>query len=103
MTDHLPVIITYQDQFSTINNEPAYKWNLKKADWENFTSMVEANLPQYYSKKNVNKVEKALRKSIGEQIHQEKEGDTEHQVVSNSGSKGCRQEKERTEQVVRRE
>lgn len=63
-SDHKPIIITYQDQFPTINNKPTYKWNLKKADWEKFAEMVEENIPRHYAAKNLNKVEKLLRKAI---------------------------------------
>ena len=63
-SDHKPIIITYRDQFPTINNKPTYKWNLKKADWEKFAAMVEENIPRHYAAKNLNKVETLLRKSI---------------------------------------
>ena len=63
-SDHSPIIITYQDQFPTINNKPTYKWNLKKAEWDKFAEMVEKNIPRHYAAKNLNKVEKRLRKAI---------------------------------------
>jgi len=63
-SDHKPIIITYQDQFPSINNKPTYKWNLKKADWAKFSAMVEESIPRHYAAKNLNKVEKLLRKAI---------------------------------------
>ena len=63
-SDHSPIIITYQDQFPTINNKPTYKWDLKKAEWGKFAEMVEKNIPRHYAAKNLNKVEKCLRKTI---------------------------------------
>ena len=63
-SDHSPIIITYQDQFPTVNYKPAYKWNLKKAEWDKFTASVEENIPRQYAAKNLNKVEKRLRKAI---------------------------------------
>ena len=63
-SDHRPIIITYQDQFPTINNKDTYKWNLKKAEWDKFTALVEENIPRHYAAKNLNKVDKLLRKAI---------------------------------------
>ena len=63
-SDHKPIIITYQDQFPSINNKPTFKWNLKKADWAKFSAMVEESIPRHYAAKNLNKVEKLLRKAI---------------------------------------
>ena len=63
-SDHLPIIISYQDMFPTVNNKPSYKWNLKKADWDKFTEEVEKTIPTNYARKSLNKIEKRLRKTI---------------------------------------
>ena len=63
-SDHLPIIISYQDMFPTVNNKPVYKWNLKKADWEKFSEEVEKTIPRNYARKNLDKIEKCLRKAV---------------------------------------
>ena len=40
------------------------QWNLKKAEWDKFTALVEENIPRHYAAKNLNKVDKLLRKAI---------------------------------------
>ena len=63
-SDHRPIIVTYRDSIPQVNNRPAYKWRLKKADWDKFRDEVEDNIPMRYEKKNINKTEKLLRKAI---------------------------------------
>ena len=63
-SDHRPIIITYCDYIPVINNRPTYKWKLREADWTKFREEVESNVPVNYKKKNTNKLEKILRKTI---------------------------------------
>ena len=63
-SDHRPIIITYRDHFPKVNYKPTYKWKLKKADWTKFREDVDNEIPVRYKKKNINKVEKLLRKAI---------------------------------------
>ena len=63
-SDHIPIILTYQDDISRVNEKPKYKWRLKDANWEAFAREVEAQIPSHYIRKNVNKMEKRLRKAI---------------------------------------
>ena len=61
-SDHVPIIITYQYHIPTVNNRPTYKWRLKDADWDSYRREVERSIPLHYKRKNINKVEKRLRK-----------------------------------------
>ena len=63
-SDHRPIVITYTDYIPSVNNKPTFKWKLKDADWEKFREEVENNIPVNYKKKNINKIEKLLRKNI---------------------------------------
>ena len=63
-SDHVPIIITYQDMFPTINDNPIYKWNLKNAEWEKYSELVERNIPTRYARKGLDKVEGILRKAM---------------------------------------
>jgi hypothetical protein len=63
-SDHRPIIITYTDYIPSVNDRPSYKWKLKDADWTKFSDEVERKIPANYKKKNINKVEKLLRKAI---------------------------------------
>ena len=63
-SDHRPIVITYSDYIPSVNNKPTFKWKLKDADWEKFRNEVENNIPKNYKKKNINKIEKLLRKNI---------------------------------------
>ena len=47
-----------------VNNNPKYRWKLAKADWSKFAEEVDKNLPKRYHNKNINKLEKILRKNI---------------------------------------
>ena len=47
-----------------INIKPKYKWKLDDADWESFSKEVDQQLPKEYKRKNINKFEKRLRKTI---------------------------------------
>ena len=62
-SDHRP-IKTYRDHFPKVNYKPSFKWRLKKADWTKFREDVDSEIPVRYKKKNINKVEKLLRKAI---------------------------------------
>ena len=63
-SDHRPIIITLEGKISRVNDKPNYRWKLSKADWESFAQDVDNNLPTNYQKKNINKLEKILRKNI---------------------------------------
>ena len=63
-SDHRPIILTYTDCIPMVNNRVQYKWRLKDGDWAKFTEAVEQKIPAKYDKKNINKVEKILRKAI---------------------------------------
>ena len=63
-SDHLPIIIEYEDRMPTVNDKPKYKWKLKEANWSKFAEEIDKNLPTRYQGKNLNKLEKRLRKSI---------------------------------------
>jgi len=64
-SDHIPILITYQDHIPRVNSKPSFKWKLKDANWASFRTEVERNIPSNYEKKmNVNKLEKKLRRAI---------------------------------------
>jgi hypothetical protein len=65
-SNHKPLLITYEDDINIqkVNNQAKYKWKLNKADWEKYTQEIEDKLPEQYKKKNINKLEKILRKAI---------------------------------------
>ena len=63
-SDHQPIIITYEDRIPTVNNKAKYKWRTREADWSKFSAEIEKNLPSRYQRKNLNKIEKRLRKAI---------------------------------------
>ena len=63
-SDHRPIIITYTDCIPIVNSRMQYKWRLKDGDWAKFTEAVEQKIPANYAKKNINKMEKILRKAI---------------------------------------
>ena len=64
-SDHLPILITYQDHIPRVNSKPSFKWKLKDANWTSFRDEVDRCIPNNYEvKKNVNKLEKKLRKAI---------------------------------------
>ena len=58
-SDHIPILITYHDSIPRVNNKPSFKWRLKSANWTDFRTEVERNIPDNYEKRmNVNKLEK---------------------------------------------
>ena len=63
-SDHRPIIITLEGKISKVNDKPNYRWKLSKADWESFAQDIDNNLPTNYRKKNINKLERILRKCI---------------------------------------
>jgi hypothetical protein len=64
-SDHKPILITrHVKTRSHVNNKTTYKWNLAKADFKGFREEVERKLPKNYEGKNLNKLEKILRKTI---------------------------------------
>ena len=63
-SDHIPIILTYQDDIPRVNEKPKYKWRLKDANWEAFARDVDTQIPSHYIRKHVNKMEKRLRKAI---------------------------------------
>ena len=64
-SDHIPILITYQDHIPKVNSKPTFKWKLKDANWTSFSAEVDSHIPSNYAiKTNVNKLEKKLRKII---------------------------------------
>ena len=63
-SDHKPVVISYEDQMTKVNNKPKYKWKLTSADWEKYSQEVESSIPKEYSKMKINKLERKLRKAM---------------------------------------
>ena len=65
-SNHKPLLITYEDDINVqkVNNQAKYKWKINKADWESYTQEIENKLPEQYTRKNINKLEKILRKAI---------------------------------------
>ena len=63
-SDHRPIIFTYQGRMPKVNNTPKYRWKLSKADWESYAKEIDKNLPRCYRRKNINKLEKRIRKTI---------------------------------------
>ena len=64
-SDHKPILIKRQlDNMKKVNTKKTYKWNLKQGDLVKFSEQVEKDLPERYEKKNLNKLEKILRKTI---------------------------------------
>ena len=63
-SDHLPIIVTYTDQIKRIDTKPKFKWKLDDANWSKFAEDVDRRLPKIYKRKNINKLEKRLRKAI---------------------------------------
>ena len=62
---HLSILITYQNHISRVNSKPSFKWKLKDTNWTSFIDEVDRRIPSNYGvKKNVNKLEKKLRKAI---------------------------------------
>ena len=39
-SDHIPIILTYQDDIPRVNEKPKYKWRLKDANWEAFAHVT---------------------------------------------------------------
>ena len=64
ISDHKPIIITYEDQMMKIKTRTKYKWKISEADWEKFTNEIEQKIPQNFKRMSVNKLEKKLRKTI---------------------------------------
>ena len=64
-SDHFPVLITRRAKGrNNVNTKKKIRWNLKKANWEEFRDKVENDLPTEYKKKSTHKLEKILRKTI---------------------------------------
>ena len=63
-SDHRPIIITLEGKMSKVNDNPNYRWKLSKADWDKYAQEIDNNLPKKYRRKNINKLEKILRKNI---------------------------------------
>jgi len=80
-SDHRPIIITYRDHFPKVNNKPTFKWKLKEADWTKFREEVENKIPARHQKKNINKVEKLLRKAFLKAANKQEEGNRIHQML----------------------
>ena len=63
-SDHQPIIITYENRIPTVNNKAKYKWRMREANWSKFAEEIDKNLPTRYQGKNLNKIEKRLRRTI---------------------------------------
>ena len=64
-SDHFPILITKAAEgMSKVNDKVKHRWNLQKANWDEFRKQVEEELPNNYGKKKVKKLEKILRKTI---------------------------------------
>ena len=65
VSHHKPIVITrHAENRSQVNNNAIYKWNLGKANFKEFSEQVERDLPKEYERKNINKLEQILRKTI---------------------------------------
>lgn len=53
-SDHLPLNIEYNRVQKPNNHHPIEKWNLKSADWINFSNYIQDNLPIFESNNDVN-------------------------------------------------
>ena len=40
-SDHLPIIITYEDEMVKVNDRPKFKWRLSEANWESYAEEME--------------------------------------------------------------
>ena len=49
-SDHNPIIMnfTIESAIPKVNEIPKYKWNLNKADWEEFSNQIEHDIPNEY-------------------------------------------------------
>ena len=65
-SDHITIIITYNNHIQRIKVKPKYKWKLKDANWEGFTKMVDNSIKasKDYRRKSVRKLEKIVRETI---------------------------------------
>ena len=64
-SDHHPILITREIKgMDRVNTTIKTKWDLKNANWEALKQQVDDELPKDYERKNIQKVEKALRKII---------------------------------------
>ena len=61
-SDHFPIIITYQDMFPTINNNPIYKWNLKNAEWEKYGG--KGGKESHHAKELVDQIDGRKQKAV---------------------------------------
>ena len=60
-SDHLPILIEYEDQIPVVNVKPTYRWKLKEAEWDKFTEEVEKRIPARLEGRDLNRLEKSLR------------------------------------------
>ena len=63
-SDHKPIIITYEDELTKVNDKPRFKWRMSEADWENFQKDIENKIPKNYQRMKIDRLEKKLRKNI---------------------------------------
>ena len=63
-SDHQPIIITLNCGVEEVNSTPSYKWNFKRAEWGKYAEAVDKQLPTYYKRMNLNKLEKRFRKTL---------------------------------------
>jgi hypothetical protein len=63
-SDHKPIIVTYEgNAIPKVNNTVKYKWRMEGAE---FAEEIEDHIPSKYLGKNINKLEKKMRKTITE-------------------------------------
>ena len=57
---------TYSDHIQRIKIKPRYRWKLKNANWEGFTTMIDNKLKggKDFRQKNVDKLERILRETM---------------------------------------
>ena len=75
-SDHKPIIITYDDQLTTLEEKPKYGLKMKESDWEKYAEDVENKLPKNLANLTIDKLEKKTTKShsqISKSQHREEE------------------------------
>ena len=68
-SDHLPILIEYEDQIPEVNVKPKYRWRMREANWSKFTAEIENKIPSRYEGRDLNVLEKSLRRIIKKAAH----------------------------------
>ena len=68
-SDHKPILVTYEPGVPVKNNHviPKYKWKLKGARWDEFSTEIEEKMPdpnRNRKKKSLHKLERFFRKTV---------------------------------------